>query len=90
MGAREVKRRKKREKLATTTESSGPEKVAGVGAARWWAGGRRCAVAEERSVARVHLTRTDDVVRACGRRINRCHHGDRDSGCQATRCNTAV
>jgi len=51
-----------------------PRKLQGkrraVAAASAWAGG-------EEVGTRVHLTRT--VVRACGRRINRCHHGDRTS-----------
>ncbi|KAL4131769.1 hypothetical protein QTP88_009034 [Uroleucon formosanum] len=49
-----------------------PRKLQGkrraVASAFAWAGG-------EEVGTRVHLTRT--VVRACGRRINRCHHGDR-------------
>jgi hypothetical protein len=49
-----------------------PRKLQGkrraVSAASAWAAG-------EEVGTRVHLTRT--VVRACGRRINRCHHGDR-------------
>lgn len=38
-------------------------------------GYRRGTCGGEEVGAQVHLTRT--VVRACGRRINRCHHGDR-------------
>lgn len=68
-------RRRAREKLATTTKSSGAEKVAG----EMRRGGGVTVVWRRGKVgAQVHLTRTG-VVRACGRRINRCHHGDRTS-----------
>lgn len=64
-----VARRKKRERNWQRRPSRVvPRKLQGRG--RGTCGG-------EEVGTQVHLTRT--VVRACGRRINRCHHGDRTS-----------